>query len=370
MVLAFHFSIFFTEITGPLRALRTLCTPGWAGVDLFFILSGCLITGILLDEKGTPRYFRRFYVRRALRIFPVYFLMLLITYTLGRAWLLPPEGVPPLSTAAYLLNFSNWLALNHSEVPSLEHFWSLAVEEQFYLCWPLAIFWLDRKWLPRLLGLVIVGAPLVRFLILSSSGDPDLLRRLASSLTPARADGLALGAMVAIILRQPGLHAKLAKHSSKALACLTGLLLLWFGLKSRFHLESAATVAVLYSILGLTFGLLVLRTVDRSGSNDGLVRVLRMPDLRLAGRYSYAAYVFHLPVLDITEQIFLKLSPEARQLCALPSAWQQVQLIRQDRVLWLAPQSFALALIVACAPSCHTAECCSVGYDGDAFSGV
>ena len=213
------------------------------------------------------------------------------------------------------LRFSNNL---HTEVPSLEHFWSLAVEEQFYLCWPLAIFWLDRKWLPRLLGLVIVSAPIMRFLILSSSGDLELLKRLASSLTPARADGLAFGALVAIVLRQPALCAKLLQYSSQAIAGATGLLFLWFGLKSRFQLESAVSVALLYTLLGVGFSFIVLRTMSRSGGNEWTLRLLRLLVLRQAGRYSYAAYVFHLPVLDITEQVFLKLSPEARQLWAFP----------------------------------------------------
>ena len=318
LVLAFHFAVYFLEINGPLKNLRALFIPGWTGVDLFFILSGCLITGILLDEKGTSGYFRRFYIRRGLRIFPVYYLMLLIAFTVGRTWLLPPEGVAPVATLAYLTNFSNWLALPQTEVPALVHFWSLAVEEQFYLCWPLAVFWLDRKWLLRLLGCVIVIAPLVRFFILASPGDFEAMKRLASALTPARADGLAYGALVAIVLRDPVVCARLMRHSVASIAAVGGVLLVWFGLKSRFHLESAATLAALYSMLGIGYGLIVLQAVRRTGESDAMQRVLRMRVLRQAGRYSYGAYVFHLPVLAMTEGLFLKLSPELRELAVIP----------------------------------------------------
>ena len=317
MVLAFHFSTFFGNLQGPWKALRTVFVAGWTGVDLFFVLSGCLITGILLDERGTGGYFRRFYIRRALRIFPVYYLMLGLTFTLLRPWLLPPEGVPALATGAYLINFSNWLSVNQTETPALTHFWSLAVEEQFYLCWPLAVLWLDRKVLVRLIGVVIVLAPVVRFLILSSAGDPEWLKRMASTLTPSRADGLAFGALVAVILRHPQVAVRLMGYSTASIACVGGGLALWFGLKSRLHLESAGTLALLYSVLGVGYGLLVLRAIWKSGGSELALRVLRKPLLRQAGRYSYAAYVFHLPVLDVMEQGMARLGWGARPEMAL-----------------------------------------------------
>ena len=318
LVLFFHFSFVFTLVTGPLKGLRTLFTPGWTGVDLFFTLSGCLITGILLDEKATDGYFKRFYIRRALRIFPVYYLALLVCFTVARPWLLPLEGVSPVALLAYLANFSNWLSVNQTEIPAMNHYWSLAVEEQFYFCWPLAVCFLDRKWLPRLVGGVIVLAPIVRFCILSSAGEAEALRRIAYVLTPARADGLAFGALVAMIVRNSTLCAAIVKRSAGAIAAVVFLLVAWFGLKARFHLESAATLAVLYSVISLAFALIVLRTVSRTGTN-GLAQIaLRMPVLRGAGKYSYAAYVFHMPLMAATEPIFQNLSPQARQLAALP----------------------------------------------------
>ena len=318
LVVFYHFSFVFTLVQGPLKALRTLFTPGWTGVDLFFIMSGCLITGILLDEKGTAGYFKRFYIRRALRIFPVYYLALLVAFTVARAWLLPPSGVTPLAALAYVANFSNWLSLNQTEIPALNHYWSLAVEEQFYLCWPLAVFLLSRKAIIRLLGCVIVLAPIVRFFILSSPGDSEIVRRIAYVLTPARADGLAFGALVAIILREPRVCAAIARYSTTAIVAMVGVLVAWFGLKARFHLESAATLALLYSVISITFGLIVLRTATGTGTSDVVQRALRWPILRKAGRYSYAAYVFHLPLMAATESVFENLSPQTRQLAAIP----------------------------------------------------
>jgi peptidoglycan/LPS O-acetylase OafA/YrhL len=318
LVVLYHFSIVLADAPGPLRALRTLFTPGWTGVDLFFILSGCLITGILLDEKGSTGYFRRFYIRRVLRICPVYYLALFVSLTVARAWLLPPNGISPLTTLAYLANFSNWLSLENLEIPALNHYWSLAVEEQFYLCWPLAVFFLNRKALLRLLGGVIVLAPVVRFAILSTVADAEVARRIAYVLTPARADGIAFGALVAIILREPRLRAAIVRHSTAAICGIVGVLLAWFGLKGPFHLESAGTISVLPTLLSVGFGLIVLRSASGTFTNDFMQRVLRSAILRKAGRYSFAAYVFHFPLLVATRPLFEGLPIHTRQLVAVP----------------------------------------------------
>jgi peptidoglycan/LPS O-acetylase OafA/YrhL len=318
VVVLFHFSIVLSVAPGPLKALRTLFTPGWTGVDLFFILSGCLITGILLDEKGTTGYFRRFYIRRMLRIFPVYYLALIISFTVARAWVLPPNGVSAVTSLAYLANFSNWLSLGGLEIPGLNHYWSLAVEEQFYLCWPLAVFFLNRKTLLRLLACVVVLAPVVRYAILATVADPEVAKRIAYVLTPARADGLAFGALVAILLREPRLRAAIGRHSTAVISAIVFVLLAWFGLKARFHLESAATLSVLYTLLSVGYGLIVFRSASRACTNDLTQRILRSRILRKAGRYSYAAYVFHFPLLVATRPIFESLPLQTRQLLAVP----------------------------------------------------
>jgi peptidoglycan/LPS O-acetylase OafA/YrhL len=149
----------------------------WAGVDLFFVLSGFLITGILLDSRGQENYFRNFYARRTLRIFPLYYTVLAV------ALLVVPfvVGFPRLP-AAYprLLENQLWLwtytqnylqATTAHTLPGFGHFWSLAVEEQFYWFWPLVVCLLPRKALLRFCLIVCAILPFIRLaLILSGRG--------------------------------------------------------------------------------------------------------------------------------------------------------------------------------------------------------
>jgi len=351
-VLLYHFSIVLTYATGPIRALRTVFTPGWTGVDLFFVLSGCLITGILLDEKGSRDYFRRFYIRRVLRICPVYYLALLVSFTLARAWLLPAAGVPITTSLAYLFNFSNWLSLHAREIEALNHYWSLAVEEQFYLTFPLAVFLLSRKALLRALTAVVVLAPVVRFFILSTVADPDMAKRIAYVLTPARADGLAFGALVAIVLRDERMRAAALRYSGVALAAIISLLLVWFGVKARFHLESPATLSALYTVLACAYALIVLRSADAAGDRGAVQAFLRWRLLRKAGRYSYAAYVFHFPLLVATMPLFLALSERGRHLLALPWFLAGIALtFLLARISWSVMEAPILRLKTVLAPS-------------------
>src|SRR5579863_9160491 len=170
---------------------------GWLGVDVFFVLSGFLITGILLDARGdeaqpSEGYFLRFYARRALRIFPLYYLFLAVTIFIAR----PPM---PHGTWWYWSYTSNVLIARHGWPEGLwetGHLWSLAVEEQFYLVWPAIIAWTPRRRLPVLCVAIIVGAIAVRIALIHQGAALG-----AYVLTPARADTLAVGAALAIALR-------------------------------------------------------------------------------------------------------------------------------------------------------------------------
>src|ERR1043165_9488354 len=110
----------------------------WIGVQLFFVLSGFLITGILLDERGAPRFFRDFYLRRQLLIFPLYYLVLIVRFAIVPRFV-PDTSVPLDVALGFWLYLSNWTDLYTHGVNGFGHFWSLAVEEQFYLAWPLAV---------------------------------------------------------------------------------------------------------------------------------------------------------------------------------------------------------------------------------------
>src|SRR5687768_1805284 len=141
---------------------------GWAGVDLFFVLSGFLITGILLDARGTPHYLRNFYARRALRIFPLYYGFLAVTLLVSLAVKLAPgashEGLRHLWAAqpslwTYTANY--WMPAQTAWSPWSEvviPLWSLSVEEQFYLVWPLVVCRLSERGLVRLCVGIVAGA--------------------------------------------------------------------------------------------------------------------------------------------------------------------------------------------------------------------
>src|SRR5262249_22727268 len=136
------------------RWANRLRLVGWSGVDLFFVLSGFLITGILLDSKRSPAtYFRSFYARRFLRIFPPYygFLLLVLLVMPRTGWMSEVARVAELRDVQiwfwlYLVNVATALTPLHVQVPLVDsHFWSLSVEEQFYLVWPLLVLTLRRR---------------------------------------------------------------------------------------------------------------------------------------------------------------------------------------------------------------------------------
>ena len=180
---------------------------GWCGVDLFFVLSGFLITGLLLDAKGGPHYFRNFYARRTLRIFPLYYAVVFFSLVI-----LPnlPEGILPAQKAqsfgriegdeiwywTYLSNYSI-AAAGQWRHGILDVSWSLAIEEQFYLLWPLLVAKLGRGALWRLCAGLILLAPACRLALLAAGAD-ELAPYV---LTPARIDTLAIGASLALAIR-------------------------------------------------------------------------------------------------------------------------------------------------------------------------
>ena len=183
---------------------------GWAGVDLFFVLSGFLITGILLDARGTPNYFRNFYARRALRIFPLYYGFLVVTLLVSLVVRLAPgashEGIRHLWAAqpslwTYTVNYwiptqTGWNPWSEMVIP----LWSLSVEEQFYLVWPLVVCRLSERGLVRLCVGIVAGALLLRLSLTAAGVDWSWLYFV----TPARADSLAAGALLALLAAPSG----------------------------------------------------------------------------------------------------------------------------------------------------------------------
>jgi peptidoglycan/LPS O-acetylase OafA/YrhL len=301
-VLFFHFNMMVEEsyvFTGVPTALARSC---WCGVDLFFVLSGFLITGILLDSKGTPRYFRNFYARRALRIFPLYYGMLVVVFLIGPMFktLNTPEfeevAQNQLPLWLYYMNLDvawrgdfffsgDWVEFNH--------FWSLAVEEQFYLVWPAVVLLCGRRTLAVVcLSLIAVAILLRGTFVLHGDHTWTVF-----AFTPCRWDTLALGGLLALAFRTPGWWARLVRPALiSAIACfvlVAGLAAKWNGL----GVDKQFIQAPGYSLLASFFGaLLVLAVNAPQASIAG--RVWNHPVLRFFGKYSYGLYVVHPTLME------------------------------------------------------------------------
>ncbi len=202
---------------------------GWWGVDLFFVLSGFLITGILYDAKGKEHYFRNFYMRRVLRIFPLYYGVLLLVFVV-----IPLARTPHSLDDQTAVHSSLWLwcyaanigmcvhdaVMNYSHTLEFNHFWSLAVEEHFYFVWPLLVHAFGRQSLVRICGAIIVGALGLRWMMLEL--DIHWMKRFF--LTPCRMDALAMGALLALLVRGDYGLARLVK-GARWIAMVGGLIL-------------------------------------------------------------------------------------------------------------------------------------------------
>ncbi|MFL6195572.1 MAG: acyltransferase family protein [Thermoanaerobaculia bacterium] len=310
LVLLLHFTMYGgPRAAGGLDLLvQRFAFAGWIGVDLFFVLSGFLITGILYDSKGGERYFRNFYARRLLRIAPLYYGALVVFLVLLPALWPGHAGLRSLRQEG----FWYWTYLVNVEIARegwpgfgmLGHFWSLAVEEQFYLVWPLAVFLLRRRPLMAVCAGAIVLAVGCRLLLQMAGNAPA-----AFVLTPARLDALAAGALLALAVRGPGGAAAAARWARPVLivsAAGLGLLFAWKrGLPSEDPVVSVAGQALLAALFAALLALTLAAPPEARG-----VRWLAAPVLVFFGRYSYGLYVLHHPLL------FLK--PAGLSYAALP----------------------------------------------------
>jgi peptidoglycan/LPS O-acetylase OafA/YrhL len=277
------------------RAFAWLPLGGWAGVDLFFVLSGFLITGILLDSRGEPGYYRSFYARRALRILPLYYAVAAFSFLV-----LPHLGHPRAERFAAVAADQGWYWLLLSNVPIalagafrhgvMDVSWSLAIEEQFYLAWPLVVAWVPRR---RLAGLCAALAALSLLwrtgALLLGAGPVAVL-----VLTPGRLDGLAVGALVAVAARSPGGLARLRAWSGPAALGAAAVLAAVAAGGGLDPLRPAMQTAGYSAFVVLAGALLVNTLAAPRGS--ALARTLERAPLVALGRYSYALYLFHLPV--------------------------------------------------------------------------
>jgi len=292
LVLVLHFAPYAPGLHSPTVLLDRLYLRvsgiGWMGVDLFFVLSGYLITGILCDTKGSKHYFRQFYARRFLRIFPLYYSALALFLLVLPSLHVFDSVTRELRGDAvwYWTYLYNMRVAVTGFLPSsaLGHFWSLAVEEQFYLIWPIVVLWLGRKHLIATCAVAVVAALALR-LVLSST----LYVVLPDVWMPARMDALAVGAFIALMIRVPNGLALLRRWAipTTVAAALPLAILLGY---------SIALSTVAHTLSALLFGAILVLCLT-AAPNGSLATVTTSPILRFFGRYSYALYVFHHPLL-------------------------------------------------------------------------
>lgn len=290
LVLIYHFGRSANSF-GFAHPLLAASEIGWLGVDLFFVLSGFLITGILYDSQRRPGYFRNFYARRALRIFPLYYGALLIVVLLSLAW--PGAGVwgthSPAWLAFYLTNVL--LAVEGPESAGiLGHYWSLAIEEHFYLMWPFLVRWGSRRQLMAAAAAIILGALLLRVAMVIQGVDPEAIYIL----TPGRMDALATGALCSLAIRgQAGAMPFRAPAWAALLLCGAGALVVIMAQRSLGN-YGALMQTIGYTLLAATFGGAILAGI----TTPWLKTVLEAGVLRWFGRYSYGLYVWH-PIVAV-----------------------------------------------------------------------
>ncbi len=317
LVMVFHFWL-FGIMTGTAlweRVYSSAAGMGWVGVDLFFVLSGFLITGILYDSRGSEHYYRVFYGRRTIRIFPLYYASLALFF-----WIIPyllirfhhrefsdtyNSPTAKLFAWSYLVNWYEGLKGFNVVALPLQHFWSLAIEEQFYLVWPFLVLTLARR---RLMGLCcgLMALGFILRVVLYRFHLPIA----AYTLTFCRADSLAIGALVALCARAPRDWKTLEKWASfLALPALCTVIAIRVlnpeatsspGSSPNFYMGTFAI-----SLLGIFFGSCLTMAV--SLRQESLThRILGSSFLRFFGKYSYCLYVCHMPLVVFFAKLGLR----------------------------------------------------------------
>jgi peptidoglycan/LPS O-acetylase OafA/YrhL len=285
-----HNSDTFPEAKNLFYPFALVAHSGWIGVQLFFVLSGFLITSNLLDSRGARNYYYSFYARRALRIFPLYFTALTFVLVLLPIFFTLPKAV----LATYDSQIWLWLFLNNwaqafgHVVYWFPHFWSLAIEEQFYLVWPCLIAAFDLRGLIRACVAIVIASCALRVALLAAGVGSDAIYLL----TPARMDALAVGA-VAALLRDRSIASHLGRPFTTSLAI--GALFAGALASHLYSTQDALTITLGYTLLAVFWGILLLNIVAGLAPR-WLIAPLNSSILRSVGRLSFAMYVLHIPI--------------------------------------------------------------------------
>lgn len=306
----------------------------WSGVDLFFVLSGFLIVGILVDNKGADNYFRTFYLRRAFRILPLYVALLglwLLFVHGGLLTLFHPDLVTriherPKSLIPYFTFTQNIVMGVDGDfgLSALSPTWSLAVEEQFYLIMPLVVFLVPRSCLAGILGLVFLAGPVIRCFVPEHFAHLNL---------PTHADGLVVGALIALAVRHKQVYPWLREHRGYCSTALGLALLGVFALIRRYETMGTFQLAwIAWSYGMVTLWLLLHPETAFAG-------LMRNGVLVFFGKISYCFYLLHGPIQTL---VYGKLTGGFAE-------------VNTPRGLWCALLALGLSILVSTV-SYHTFE--------------
>jgi peptidoglycan/LPS O-acetylase OafA/YrhL len=322
IVLSFHYVL----REGPVPAgtiagyLQRSLTLGWTGLDFFFVLSGFLIGGILMEVRSSPSYFKTFYVRRFFRIIPIYYLWIALYAALiglagdtvtrySNSGIRPPLNLAICSHFLFLQNFFP-MTLFGLAGAWFGPLWSLAVEEQFYLGAPIVVRAMSERALRRFLAIVIVAVPLVRIFLLKVVHVPS---SEVTTLMVSRADALAVGMLAASLTRGENPVFSVERNVN-LLRALLAVLFLGVAVFWKFSLQSTAfeMQSVGYTWMALFYGTILLLAVGHP--RGWIAGFLRLRLFREVGTVSYCIFLIHVVVNVIVHTLLLHHSPRASTL--------------------------------------------------------
>ena len=306
LVMLHHFT-YYQPDSGVDALIASVLWFCWTGVDLFFVLSGFLITGILLDSRGSERYFTTFYARRTLRIFPLYYLVLFVAFVVLPTFpAVHPVLIGQTEPVDLPRQWPYWLYLTNFFIADggwvhgwVDVAWSLAIEEQFYLVWPLMIWLCPPRLVAPLCAAILVAMPIAR--VYARETDVTVLSIFV--LPWFRLDGFATGALLALAQRRGQLPSLDRWVPIVVIAGVAGIIVCtimgghtWWW--NRWMQQYG------YTIIAITAGAMLVSAVNRPPGSLW-PRMLSVGWLRAFGKYSYGMYLIHPPVMRaVREYLF------------------------------------------------------------------
>ncbi len=330
LVLIAHFRLFYLLELTPIHAWEDwflqLMDFNWVAMEWFFAMSGFLITGILLKSKTQEGYFKNFYIRRFLRIFPLYYAFLAIYFFVMPRFMDMANN--PESAYAFVSEHQGWywtyfgnflLAMQGDWLGEMSHFWSLAVEEHFYMVWPFLVYFMAGRRLMIFSAVGVVASIALRAYLVWGAGMSPVSIYV---MTPTRVDSLLMGSMLAVLASQAPNFARLvAIRKPLTLVSLLSIpLLVWFYAKEG-HFSAVGELAKTqqqghlypyvvvfgYFLVGVMSCTLVVWLLT-GGEKHWLRRIFNHGFLRMLGQYSYGMYVIHFAVFGLFHQSPLSIS--------------------------------------------------------------